>query len=62
MKTTVSFGPDRVDCRLPDKVTESSVPSDAVFTSKLTDEEAKWIMETAQSFYLNDTRYKLLER
>ncbi|KAF2613451.1 hypothetical protein F2Q70_00007823 [Brassica cretica] len=35
---------------------------DAVFTSKLTDEEAKWIMETAQSFYLNDTRYKLLER
>ncbi|CAN6834585.1 unnamed protein product [Brassica oleracea] len=25
-------------------------------------EEAKWIMETAQSFYLNDTRYKLLER
>ncbi|CAF1703754.1 unnamed protein product [Brassica napus] len=35
---------------------------DVVFTSKLTDEEAKWIMETAQSFYLNDTRYKLLER
>ncbi|CAF1698428.1 unnamed protein product [Brassica napus] len=35
---------------------------DVVLTSKLTDEEAKWIMETAQSFYLNDTRYKLLER
>ncbi|KAG2332726.1 hypothetical protein Bca52824_003906 [Brassica carinata] len=25
-------------------------------------EEAKWIMETARSFYLNNTRYKLLER
>ncbi|KAL0751986.1 hypothetical protein Bca101_033989 [Brassica carinata] len=38
------------------------IRGDVVFTSKLTDEEAKWIMETAQSFYLNDTRYKLLER
>ncbi|CAN7019276.1 unnamed protein product [Brassica oleracea var. botrytis] len=38
------------------------VRGDVVFTSKLTDEEAKWIMETAQSFYLNDIRYKLLER
>uniref|UniRef100_A0A0D3CKY4 glutathione transferase n=1 Tax=Brassica oleracea var. oleracea TaxID=109376 RepID=A0A0D3CKY4_BRAOL len=38
------------------------VYGDVVFISKLTDEEAKWIMETAQSFYLNDTRYKLLER
>ncbi|KAG2308983.1 hypothetical protein Bca52824_028731 [Brassica carinata] len=32
------------------------IRGDVVFTSKLTDEEAKWIMETAQSFYLNDTR------
>uniref|UniRef100_A0A0D3EGJ8 glutathione transferase n=1 Tax=Brassica oleracea var. oleracea TaxID=109376 RepID=A0A0D3EGJ8_BRAOL len=38
------------------------IRGDVVFISKLTDEEAKWIMETAQSFYLNDTRYKLLER
>ncbi|KAH0883113.1 hypothetical protein HID58_059209 [Brassica napus] len=38
------------------------IRGDVVFTSKLTDEEAKWLMETAQSFYLNDTRYKLLER
>lgn len=38
------------------------IRGDVVFTSKLTDEEAKWIMETAQSFYLNDSRYKLLER
>ncbi|KAF8101007.1 hypothetical protein N665_0212s0047 [Sinapis alba] len=38
------------------------IRGDVVFTSKLTDGEAKWIMETAQSFYLNDTRYKLLER
>ncbi|KAL0817208.1 hypothetical protein Bca101_073652 [Brassica carinata] len=37
------------------------IRGDVVFISKLTDEEAKWIMETAQSFYLNDTRYKLLE-
>jgi len=35
---------------------------DIVFTSKLTDSEAKWLLETAQSFYLNDVRYKLVER
>lgn len=38
------------------------IRGDVVFTSKLTDHEAKWLMETAHSFYLNDTRYKLLER
>ncbi|CAN8316076.1 unnamed protein product [Cochlearia groenlandica] len=38
------------------------IRGDVVFTSKLTDEEAKWMMETAQSFYLNDARYKLVER
>lgn len=35
---------------------------DIVFTSKLSDSEARWLLETAQSFYLNDTRYKLVER
>ncbi|KAM0944585.1 hypothetical protein DsansV1_C11g0110351 [Dioscorea sansibarensis] len=38
------------------------IRGDVVFTSKLSDLEAKWLMETAQSFYLNDTRYKLVER
>lgn len=38
------------------------IRGDIVFTSKLTDSEAKWLLETAQSFYLNDTRYKLVER
>ncbi|KAL3519916.1 hypothetical protein ACH5RR_018065 [Cinchona calisaya] len=38
------------------------IRGDVVFTSKLSDSEAKWLMETAQSFYLNDTRYKLVER
>lgn len=38
------------------------VRGDIVFTSKLTDTEAKWLLETAHSFYLNDTRYKLVER
>ncbi|KVH89189.1 ATP11-like protein [Cynara cardunculus var. scolymus] len=38
------------------------IRGDIVFTSKLTDLEAKWLLETAQSFYLNDTRYKLVER
>ncbi|KAL7591836.1 uncharacterized protein LOC111892055 [Lactuca sativa] len=38
------------------------IRGDVVFTSKLTDSEAKWLLETAQSFYLNDTRYKLVER
>ncbi|XP_062218898.1 uncharacterized protein LOC133918838 isoform X2 [Phragmites australis] len=33
-----------------------------VFTSKLTDSEAKCLLETAHSFYLNDVRYKLVER
>ncbi|XP_058095718.1 uncharacterized protein LOC131241094 [Magnolia sinica] len=38
------------------------IRGDIVFTSKLSDLEAKWLLETAQSFYLNDTRYKLVER
>lgn len=38
------------------------IRGDVVFTSKLSDEEAKWLLETTQSFYLNDTRYKLVER
>uniref|UniRef100_A0A1D1XIK2 ATP synthase mitochondrial F1 complex assembly factor 1 n=1 Tax=Anthurium amnicola TaxID=1678845 RepID=A0A1D1XIK2_9ARAE len=38
------------------------IRGDVVFTSKLSDSEAKWLIETAQSFYLNDTRYKLVER
>ncbi|KAK1321699.1 hypothetical protein QJS10_CPA03g00106 [Acorus calamus] len=38
------------------------VRGDIVFTSKLDDEEAKWLIQTAQSFYLNDTRYNLVER
>ncbi|CAA6665802.1 unnamed protein product [Spirodela intermedia] len=38
------------------------VRGDVVFTSKLSDPEAKWLIETAQSFYLNDGRYKLVER
>ncbi|XP_041025239.1 ATP synthase mitochondrial F1 complex assembly factor 1-like [Juglans microcarpa x Juglans regia] len=38
------------------------VRGDVVFTSKLSDTEAKWLLETAQSFYLNDMRYKLVER
>ncbi|CAJ2654263.1 ATP synthase mitochondrial F1 complex assembly factor 1 [Trifolium pratense] len=38
------------------------IRGDVVFTSKLTDSEAKWLVETAQSFYLNDARYKLVER
>ena len=37
------------------------VRGDIVFSSKLTDEEAKWLIETTQSFYVNDTRYKLVE-
>lgn len=37
------------------------IRGDIVFTSKLSDSEAKWLLETAQSFYLNDTRYKLVE-
>ncbi|CAK9142878.1 unnamed protein product [Ilex paraguariensis] len=38
------------------------VRGDVVFMSKLTDSEAKWLLETLQSFYLNDVRYKLVER
>ncbi|KAL3812255.1 hypothetical protein ACJIZ3_013523 [Penstemon smallii] len=38
------------------------IRGDVVFTSKLSDKEAKFLLETAQSFYLNDVRYKLVER
>ncbi|KAJ8761119.1 hypothetical protein K2173_000798 [Erythroxylum novogranatense] len=38
------------------------IRGDVVFTSKLSDEEAKWLLESIQSFYLNDVRYKLVER
>ncbi|GKV53634.1 hypothetical protein SLEP1_g60152 [Rubroshorea leprosula] len=38
------------------------IRGDIVFTSKLSDDEAKWLLETTQSLYLNDTRYKLVER
>ncbi|OMO76350.1 ATP synthase mitochondrial F1 complex assembly factor [Corchorus capsularis] len=38
------------------------IRGDIVFTSKLSDDEAKWLLETTQSFYLNDVRYKLVER
>ncbi|CAH9114220.1 unnamed protein product [Cuscuta epithymum] len=37
------------------------VRGDVVFTSKLSDSEAKWLLEIAHSFYMNDTRYKLVE-
>lgn len=38
------------------------IRGDVVLPSKLNDSEAKWLLETAQSFYLNDVRYKLVER
>ncbi|KAG0532695.1 hypothetical protein BDA96_04G129200 [Sorghum bicolor] len=38
------------------------IRGDVVFTSKLTDSEAKTLLETAHSFYLNDVRYRLVER
>ncbi|PKA46327.1 hypothetical protein AXF42_Ash020851 [Apostasia shenzhenica] len=38
------------------------VHGDIVFASKLSDSEASWLLETAQTFYLNDVRYKLVER
>ncbi|CAK9152571.1 unnamed protein product [Ilex paraguariensis] len=38
------------------------IRGDVVLTSKLSDNEAKWLVETTQSFYLNDVRYKLVER
>lgn len=38
------------------------IRGDVVMPSKLSDSEAKWLLETTQSFYVNDTRYKLVER
>ncbi|XAR59208.1 hypothetical protein NMG60_11014915 [Bertholletia excelsa] len=38
------------------------IRGDVVFTSKLSDSEAKWLLETTQTFYLNDVRYKLVAR
>ncbi|XP_035545256.1 uncharacterized protein LOC109000935 isoform X1 [Juglans regia] len=38
------------------------IGGDVVFTSKVGDTEAKWLLETAESFYLNDARYKLVEQ
>lgn len=38
------------------------IRGDVVFASKLSDMEAKCLLETTQSFYLNDARYKLVER
>ncbi|XP_073300615.1 uncharacterized protein [Primulina huaijiensis] len=38
------------------------IRGNVVLPSKLSDSEAKWLLETAQSFYLNDQRYKLVER
>uniref|UniRef100_A0A7N0V4I2 ATP synthase mitochondrial F1 complex assembly factor 1 n=1 Tax=Kalanchoe fedtschenkoi TaxID=63787 RepID=A0A7N0V4I2_KALFE len=38
------------------------IRGDIVFTNKLTDDEAKWLLDTAHSFYLNDVRYKLVEQ
>lgn len=38
------------------------IRGDVVFASKLSDEEARRLLETAQSFYLNDVRYKLVEQ
>nr|XP_010916051.1 uncharacterized protein LOC105040978 isoform X2 [Elaeis guineensis] len=38
------------------------IRGDVVFTSKLSDSEARWLLDTVQSFYLNDVRYKLVER
>ncbi|XP_078431573.1 ATP synthase F1 complex assembly factor [Wolffia australiana] len=38
------------------------IRGDIVFTSKLSDPEAKWLIETTNSFYLNDGRYKLVEK
>ncbi|KAE9444873.1 hypothetical protein C3L33_23231, partial [Rhododendron williamsianum] len=38
------------------------IRGDVVFTSKISDSEAQWLLETMQSFYLNDNRYKLVER
>ncbi|XP_073056090.1 uncharacterized protein [Primulina eburnea] len=38
------------------------IRGNVVLPSKLSDSEAKWLLETAQFFYLNDQRYKLVER
>ncbi|XP_031266769.1 ATP synthase mitochondrial F1 complex assembly factor 1 [Pistacia vera] len=38
------------------------IRGEVVFTSKLSDSEAEWLLETTQSFYLNDVRYKLVEQ
>lgn len=38
------------------------IRGDVVLPSKLSDSEARWLLETAQTFYLNDARYKLVER
>ncbi|PPD81282.1 hypothetical protein GOBAR_DD21787 [Gossypium barbadense] len=38
------------------------IRGDIVFTSKLTDEEAKWLLEITQSFYLNDKLHLLLTK
>lgn len=38
------------------------IRGDVVLPSKLNDSEAKWLLETTQLFYLNDVRYKLVER
>ncbi|KAL4330609.1 hypothetical protein AHAS_Ahas13G0417200 [Arachis hypogaea] len=38
------------------------IRGDVVFTSKLIDSEVEWLIETVQSFYLNDARCKLVER
>lgn len=38
------------------------VRGDVVLPSKLSDSEARWLLETSQTFYLNDVKYRLVER
>ncbi|KAH0462710.1 hypothetical protein IEQ34_010285 [Dendrobium chrysotoxum] len=38
------------------------IRGDVVLPSKLGDSEARWLLETAQTFYLNDVKYRLVER
>lgn len=38
------------------------VRGDVVLPSKLSDSEARWLLETSQTFYLNDAKYRLVER
>ncbi|KAG0468294.1 hypothetical protein HPP92_017622 [Vanilla planifolia] len=38
------------------------VRGDVVLPSKLSDSDARWLIETTQNFYLHDVRYKLVER